>query len=141
MASLQQIISWFKEGLFPNEDQFRQTWLSYWHKSEKMPQSQIFGLQDSLDTLSTGMIYKEPVQNLADLLTTYPNPQKGWSVQVINEKNADGNSLIYQWDGTQWNNTGMVGFPSDVAKQSDLVQLETNITYNNFGEYLRQYPK
>lgn len=131
MASLQQILSWFKTGLFPNEDQFRQTWLSYWHKSEKIPQSQVFGLQDSLDTLSTGMIYKEPVQNLTDLATTYPNPQKGWSVQVINEKNVDGNSLIYQWDGTQWNNTGMVGFPSDVVKhveldgvKSDLVQLE-----------------
>lgn len=127
MASLQQIISWFKEGLFPTEDQFRQTWLSYWHKSEKIPQSQVFGLQNSLDTLSTGMIYKEPVQNLADLTTTYPNPVKGWSVQVINEKNADGNSLIYQWDGNQWNNTGMVGFPADTVKKSELEEVEEKL--------------
>lgn len=127
MASLQQIISWFKEGLFPNENQFRQTWLSYWHKSEKIPQTQVFGLQDSLDTLSTGMIYKEPVQNLSDLATTYPNPQKGWSVQVINEKNADGNSLIYQWDGTQWNNTGMVGFPANTVKKAELDEVKDEI--------------
>lgn len=127
MASLQKIISWFQTGLFPTADQFRQTWLSYWHKSEKIPQSQVFGLQDSLDTLSTGMIYKEPVQNLSDLATTYPNPQKGWSVQVINEKNADGNSLIYQWDGTQWNNTGMVGFPADTVKKAELDEVKDEI--------------
>jgi len=43
MATLQQILSWFKTGLFPTEDQFRQTWLSFWHKSEKIPATQIEG--------------------------------------------------------------------------------------------------
>ena len=41
MVSLATIISWFKTGLYPTEDQFRETWLSFWHKSEKIPISQI----------------------------------------------------------------------------------------------------
>lgn len=41
MVSLATIISWFKTGLYPTEDQFRETWLSFWHKSEKIPMAQI----------------------------------------------------------------------------------------------------
>ncbi len=41
MASLATIISWFRTGLYPTEDQFRETWLSFWHKSQKIPMSQI----------------------------------------------------------------------------------------------------
>jgi hypothetical protein len=41
MASLATIISWFKTGSYPTEDQFRETWLSFYHKSEKIPVSSI----------------------------------------------------------------------------------------------------
>jgi len=47
MASLQLILSWFKTGLFPTEEQFRKTWLSFWHKSEKIPATAIEGFPAS----------------------------------------------------------------------------------------------
>jgi hypothetical protein len=43
MVNLATIISWFKTGLYPTEDQFKETWLSFWHKSEKIPYTQIEG--------------------------------------------------------------------------------------------------
>jgi hypothetical protein len=36
MASLAQIFDWFKTGLKPTEDQFRQTFESFFHKSEQI---------------------------------------------------------------------------------------------------------
>lgn len=143
MASLQQILSWFKTGLFPNEDQFRQTWLSYWHKSEKIPQSQIFGLQETIESATRGLIYQNPVTNVADLYTTYPNAKVGWAAMVTSE------GYIYSYNGTDWANTGLKEFPEDVATQEDLNQSNqsflpdrsfsgnVNIDYNhlcNFSE-------
>ena len=34
MVSLKQIFDWFKEGLEPDEIQFKESWSSFWHKSE-----------------------------------------------------------------------------------------------------------
>jgi hypothetical protein len=47
MASLSQILSWFKTGLFPTEDQFYQTWNSFFHKSCKIPATAIEGFPAS----------------------------------------------------------------------------------------------
>ncbi|MDR1116208.1 MAG: hypothetical protein LBL33_08720 [Tannerella sp.] len=41
MVSLSQIFDWFKTGKTPTEQQFRDTWQSFWHKSEKIPSSKI----------------------------------------------------------------------------------------------------
>lgn len=114
MASLKDIISWFKEGLYPTEGQFQETWKSFWHKSEKIPQTQVFGLENALNNVSIGMIYKPPVKNVSDLATTYPNAKPGWSVKV------ESNGYIYQYDGTQWNDTGLTAFPGNVATKEDL---------------------
>ena len=43
MASLNQIFSWFKTGLKPTEQQFKETFSSFWHKSEKIPAAAIEG--------------------------------------------------------------------------------------------------
>lgn len=56
--------------------------------------------QDEIDNIVAGIVssivWKPQVQNFADLATTYPNPEEGWTVYVANEDSA------YQWDGTQW---------------------------------------
>lgn len=122
MASLQQIISWFQTGLFPTADQFRQTWLSYWHKSEKIPQSQIFGLQETIEAATRGLIYQNPVTNVADLYTTYPNAKVGWAAMVTSE------GYIYSYNGTDWANTGLKEFPEDVATKEDLNQLADGLS-------------
>jgi len=42
-TSLAQIFSWFKTGLFPTEQQFKDTFSSFWHKSEKIDATAIEG--------------------------------------------------------------------------------------------------
>jgi hypothetical protein len=61
------------------------------------------------NTSVIGLIYKDPVQSISNLSTTYPNPQKGWAAIVKDT------GYIYQWDGTKWGNTGLKSFPEDVA--------------------------
>jgi len=42
-TSLTQIFSWFKTGLFPTEQQFKDTFSSFFHKGEKIPAIAIEG--------------------------------------------------------------------------------------------------
>ncbi|MDR2147709.1 MAG: hypothetical protein LBE91_14745 [Tannerella sp.] len=41
IQTLATIFSWFETGDFPTEQQFRDTFSSFWHKHEKIPYSQI----------------------------------------------------------------------------------------------------
>jgi hypothetical protein len=43
MVSLNQIFDWFKTGLKPTEEQFKETFSSFYHKSERIPAS---GIED-----------------------------------------------------------------------------------------------
>lgn len=121
MASLQQIVSWFKDGLFPNEDQFKQSWQSFWHKSEKLPLTQVQGLNDSLDTkaekskvnqlegivsgkadksdlvnIQNGLLPMGEVETVIDLESIL-NAQDGWAYKVKSETDEYGNSYIYRY--------------------------------------------
>ena len=49
-----------------------------------------------LSQLETNIDWKEAVDTYADIATTYPNPQDGWTVNV---KDTD---YTYRWDGTNW---------------------------------------
>lgn len=49
-----------------------------------------------LSQLETNIDWKEAVNTYADIATTYPNPQDGWTVNV---KDTD---YTYRWDGTNW---------------------------------------
>lgn len=52
MASISTILSWFKTGLKPTESQFAQSWSSFWHKDDSIPQSSVNGLQSILNNLT-----------------------------------------------------------------------------------------
>lgn len=43
------IFEWFETGDEPTQEQFRQTFLSFFHKNDGIPMSQIIGLSDALD--------------------------------------------------------------------------------------------
>lgn len=47
-------------------------------------------------TMTTGMDWKESVDNLAAIATTYPTPADGWTVNV---KDTD---ITYRYDGAAW---------------------------------------
>ena len=52
MASLTTILSWFKTGLKPTENQFAQSWSSFWHKDDTIPVASVSGLQSTINNLS-----------------------------------------------------------------------------------------
>jgi len=67
-----------------------------------------------LDNIVGGMINKGSVNDVSEL-ANIANPERGWSYIVVNQKDANGNSYIYQYDGVKWNNTGLISYPSDLA--------------------------
>jgi len=51
---------------------------------------------NKFSTLETNIDWKESVDTFADIATTYPNPEDGWTVNV---KDTD---YTYRYSGTQW---------------------------------------
>jgi hypothetical protein len=49
MTSLTTIKNWFKTGLKPTQQQFWDTWDSFWHKEDRIPVTQIDGVDNLLD--------------------------------------------------------------------------------------------
>ncbi len=49
-TNINTILGWFKTGNKPTQSQFWSSWQSFWHKDEKIPQSSISNLSETLDT-------------------------------------------------------------------------------------------
>jgi hypothetical protein len=76
MASLSTIKNWFKTGLRPTEQQFSDTWNSFFHKNDNVPIAQVEGIDavfEVINTVSANVrfvgvgqltIYKHPLNNL-----------------------------------------------------------------------------
>ncbi|MFP9114591.1 hypothetical protein ACLI1A_11660 [Flavobacterium sp. RHBU_3] len=47
--NINTIIDWFQSGEKPTEQQFADSWMSFWHKDDVIPQSSIEGLETALD--------------------------------------------------------------------------------------------
>lgn len=66
-------------------------------------------VQEKLDNLQGGIItetvWKEPVETYADLLTTYPYPEDGWTV------NVNDTDYTYRWTGSEWIATSVNSIP------------------------------
>lgn len=77
----------------------------------------IKSLADAVANLVVGWIWQNPVNNVSDLATTYPNPKIGYAAYVRNA------NVIYVWNGTAWVNSGIVGFPSNVITTDNLSQI------------------
>ncbi|NDV96439.1 hypothetical protein D0T84_16180, partial [Dysgonomonas sp. 521] len=81
-----------------------------------------------LKNLISGQIRQEGVDTYNDtsggktsLLSTYPNPQNGWTVLVRNDENNNGKSILYQWNGTKWIDLETSMFNGDVAKYFSII--------------------
>lgn len=67
---INEILNWFKTGLKPTQQQFENSWRSFWHKDEIIPQNKIGNLQESLDTKADDNItlsLKDVLGNATDL--------------------------------------------------------------------------
>ncbi|WP_291287008.1 hypothetical protein [Flavobacterium sp.] len=49
-TNINTILSWFKTGEKPTQKQFWDSWQSFWHKDEQIPQSSVANLKNILDT-------------------------------------------------------------------------------------------
>lgn len=48
-VNITTILSWYRTGLKPTQDQFWASWTSFWHKEDAIPQSSISGLTEVLN--------------------------------------------------------------------------------------------
>lgn len=118
----------FQNNKTPDENDFSDVFDSYFHKSTKLSQSQILGLNDAfaekadkkdLENVAAGLIYKKEVATEAALKTTYPDAKTGWAAKVT----ATGTiwQCEVQTDGSKvWSDTGLTAFPDNVATLDDL---------------------
>lgn len=85
-VNINTILSWFKTGKKPTESQFAQTWGSFWHKDEIIPQASI----NSLTTVLNAKAEKSQF----DLHKTDPNahPEVVKKARII----PIGESLVFK---------------------------------------------
>lgn len=144
MVALTKILEWFKAGLEPTEEQFKQSWTSFWHKSERLPQTQILGLNDSLNdkaskddlaSVVSGLIPMGSVENMVELEAKIKRNND--SYYVNDQLDDNNNPYIFRYDAEldQWVNTKQVVYKDVVQKadlelkadKDDLVQLEADV--------------
>lgn len=76
--SLGVIKNWFRTALKPTQDQFWDTWDSFWHKDDSIPIASVTGLESALSGLPT----PEQLAALAALAPTVVNVVGSASVVV-----------------------------------------------------------
>jgi hypothetical protein len=111
MVSLSQIFNWFKTGLKPTEEQFKDTFSSFWHKSEHIPSVLIDGNYNtatSLDNFPTdktllivslsqnGITFTPDGELQGNMMVILKNETAGELTQTV----PDGNGWV-SWDGPE----------------------------------------
>jgi len=91
--------------------------------------------RSEVNSVVTSLIFKEPVSNVVSLVIAYPYPQKGWAALVRNITGYP-EGAIYSWNGTEWANTGLSGFPQDVATKSMIYNVSQANNFYNYEDNL-----
>lgn len=68
MENLDKIVGYFEPGKTPTYEEFKKSWTSFFHKSEKFPQTQVVGLNDELNKLEIEKAPKSQVDAIANQL-------------------------------------------------------------------------
>lgn len=119
MASLQEIFGWFGRGKFPTEDQYKNTYSSFWHKSEKMPIEQIFGLKEEIAKATTN--FKGYHTSIADLQTAHPQTENKKDFYAWVGAPYPGTVYVVKANGSAWADTGQI----PTQQQIDLAEYAT----------------
>lgn len=53
-------------------------------------------IDNLISQIEMGTDWKESVNTYSDLFTTYPDPEDGWTVNILDS------NLTYRWDGSEW---------------------------------------
>ncbi|NDV93528.1 hypothetical protein D0T84_01175 [Dysgonomonas sp. 521] len=142
MIDLLTILSYYKKGKEPTEKQFADSWKSFWHKSERLPQTQILGLTDALNDLEQNKashadleaVKEENKHNLgyfstlekleADIASgTVRQPQAGDKAGILDT------GTIWEYKNDSWSDTG-------VAISEDIPAVYAQLSIISNSEYL-----
>lgn len=127
-TKLSTILSWFQTGDKPTEEQFKATWRSFWHKSEKIPVDIIEGI-DNLLLKNDGNSVKivrdfnassDQHKTLVPTNTEISSPIEGDTAEI-----SYTNSIIAHWAYT--NDQWQYKFAVDYGKPQKLSELEDDI--------------
>lgn len=148
MVSLKQLFEWFTTGKFPTEAQFAEQFKSFWHKSERIPQEQVFGLNNALDD-------KASKDDLANATTKFKGYHSSIEKLLAEYPQAKNEKDFFAWvgspypgtvykvyvDGGAWTDTGEVPTQQeiDLAEYAKKTDLETKADEtNNDGTVVRE---
>lgn len=85
-ASLSNIKNWFRTSLKPTQAQFWDTWDSFWHKDDAIPQSSVQGLNTALNAKASTVYVDNSIANILEAGVAPPSYQMvnpGGQLQVI----------------------------------------------------------
>ena len=82
-------------------------------------------VDNKFSALETAIDWKEAVDTYADLATTYPHPDDGWTVNV---KDTD---YTYRWSGTAWIAISANAIPKATQSVDGLLSKEDKTSYDD----------
>ena len=82
-------------------------------------------VDNKFSTLETNIDWKEAVDTFADIATTYPNPDDGWTVNV---KDTD---YTYRYNGTKWVAISANAIPKATDSVDGLLAKEDHAKYDD----------
>ena len=88
-------------------------------------------VDNKFSTLETNIDWKESVDTYDDIFTTYPNPEKGWTV------NAD--NTTYRYDGSKWVDVGITAIPKATTSVDGLMTSSDKSKLDNVEENANNY--
>ncbi|QEE50660.1 hypothetical protein FUA48_14055 [Flavobacterium alkalisoli] len=89
-VNLNTILNWFKTGERPTQSQFWDTWQSFWHKDEIIPQSKIENLNGSLNTKANEDVTLSDKGSIPDAADLNNYTETGLFFQKLNARAASG---------------------------------------------------
>lgn len=132
MVSLKQLYEWFATGKFPTEPQFQEQFKSFWHKSERLPLTQILGLQEEIAKATTN--FKGYHTSLDALLLAHPQNQNRKDFFAWVGSPYPGTVYKVFANGGAWTDTG------EVPTQEEIDLTEYAKAKNNTGELVVYAP-
>lgn len=82
-------------------------------------------VDNKFSALETAIDWKESVATFADIVTAYPNPEDGWTVNV---KDTD---YTYRWNGTEWVTISANAIPKATQGVDGLLAKEDKANYDD----------
>lgn len=105
--------------------------LTRYDKNVKKRTSEGYYNKDEIDNIvagiETNILWKDAVATYADIATTYPYPQEGWTVTVLDT------NQVYRYNGDEWVQISASVIPKASATNDGLMPKEMYSKVDNFG--------